>query len=356
MNPSKSRVTLKDIAQKCGYSVNTVSRALRSDTGLPKETVDKIQATAREIGYIRNNLASTLRSGKSNVVAIVIEDLQNQHYSWLLHRLSRLLSANGYQVMILMNRTASNISSTQQAEEDTLQVVSYAISHAVDGVLCFPPKGSAPAAAALQKNNIPLVLIDREIDGISADIVRVDDYEGGRLAANILYDLGHRKIAYVEGPKNNGSQILRERGFLEVLAEKGIKKEEVLLLPHRAVMQSVEQQTLDELLFPVDYTAVFSFNDQMAYYVVNCLTENGIRIPTDVSVLGFDNIHSRFPYMTPLSTIAEQDGTGMAEEAVRLLLERIAEPDLPPRSVILPAAYYNAGTVTPPAGDSKNAG
>lgn len=343
MNSSKTRVTLKDIAEKCGYSVNTVSRALRSDTGLPEETIRKIRETAREAGYIRNNLASTLRSGKSNVIAIVIEDLQNQHYSWLLNKLSRRLSENGYQVMILMNRSGHH-SDLQQEENDTLQVVSYAISHAVDGVICFPPRAGGQAAAAILRNSIPLVLVDREIDGIRADIARVDDYEGGRLAANILYGLGHRKIVYIAGPKSNGSQILREKGFLEVMAEKGIKKEEILILPHSAVMQAIEQQTLDELLFPVDYTGIFSFNDQMAYYAMNCLRENGIRIPEDVSILGFDNIYSRFPYMMPLSTIAEQTGTSLAKEAVRLLLERIDDPELPPRSVILAPQYFDMGT------------
>lgn len=347
-NTSKTRVTLKDIALKCGYSVNTVSRALRSDTGLPEDTIRKIKNTAREIGYIRNNLASSLRSGKSNVIAIVIEDLQNQHYSWLLNKLSLLLSENGYQVMILMTRPESNSGNMQQAEENILQVVSYAISNSVDGVLCFPPKGCAPAVSALHKNRIPLVLIDREIDGICTDIVRIDDYAGGRLAGELLYSLGHRKLAYVAGPKNNGSQILREKGFLECLSEKGIKNDEVLKLPHRAVMQSIEQQSLDELLFPVDYTAIFSFNDQMAYYVINSLRENGIRVPEDVSILGFDNIFSRFPYMMQISTIAEDDGPHMAEEAVRLLLERIADPALPPRSVILPPFFFDGGTTVPP--------
>ena len=83
MKSEKSRVTLKDIALRCGYSVNTVSRALRGDTRLPKATLEKIQAAADEAGYVRNNLASSLRSGKTNIIAIMIEEVQNQHYSYL---------------------------------------------------------------------------------------------------------------------------------------------------------------------------------------------------------------------------------------------------------------------------------
>ncbi len=343
MHNGKSRVTLKDIARECGYSVNTVSRALRGDTRLPEETICRIRKTALEIGYIRNNLASSLRSGKSNVIAVVIEDLQNQHYSYLLDLLSIYLTQNGYRSMILTSRNA--LDTNAQTAETLSSAVDYAVAHSVDGVLFFPDLDSTYPAETLKRNQIPLVLVDREIEGTKADVVRLDDYEGGRIAACRLLEAGRRRLVYMAGPVGNGSQQLREKGFFDALQEQGIDRSQVLVLPHHAVMRSIKGQALDEILFPVEYTGIFAFNDQIAYYVLNCLRENEIRVPEDVSVIGFDNIRSRYPYMMPLSSIGEERENEIAREAVRLLLERIGEPTRPPRSVILPVRYYEGGTV-----------
>lgn len=344
MQNGKSRVTLKDIAQECGYSVNTVSRALRGDTRLPEETIRRIRETAYEIGYIRNSLASSLRSGKSNIIAIVIEDLQNQHYSHLLDLLSIYLTQNGYRSMILTSRNA--LDTNAQTAETLSSAVDYAVAHFVDGVLLFPNLDSAGSAETLQRNRIPFVLIDREIEGVSADVVRLDDYEGGRIAAEKFLEAGHRKLVYMAGPVDNGSQYLREKGFFDVLREHGISREQVLVLPHHVVMRSIKTHELDELLFPVEYTGIFAFNDQIAYYVLNCLRENGIRIPEDVSVIGFDNIRSQYPYLVPLSSIGEEKENEIAKEAVRLLLRRIEEPAADPCSIILPVRYYEGGTLS----------
>ena len=337
MISEKRRVTLKDIAEKCGYSVNTVSRALRGDTRLPVETLGRIQAAADEIGYIRNNLASSLRSGRSNMVAIMIEEVKNQHYSFLLNQISLFLNQHGYGVMILTN-------GMEEASEN--RIAEYALSQGVDGVLFFPHSDSIESARLLEKNHIPMVLVDREIDGFKADIVRTDDYQGGYLAGQKLAELGHRRICYLAGPLKNGSQPLRQRGFLTALAEYGISREQVAIISHRDSTAAIRYNALRNLLFPIEYTAIFSFNDEIAYYAMTCLQENGLEIPKDMSIIGFDNIRRRFPYLRPLSTIAEGSSCNMAQIAVRMLIERIHDPALPPREEILPVAYYEGGTLT----------
>ena len=336
MKSEKSRVTLKDIALRCGYSVNTVSRALRGDTRLPKATLEKIQAAADEAGYVRNNLASSLRSGKTNIIAIMIEEVQNQHYSYLVNQLGLLLNEHGYYVMILSN-------AMEDVSEE--QLAAFAISNAVDGVLFFPRSGSRKSADLLQNNHIPMVLVDREIDKFDADVVRLDDYQGGFLAGIQLARASHQKLCYLAGPPSNGSQKLRQEGFLDALAESGITRKEIRIVSHTDIMGAIRYNALGNLLLPLDYTAVFSFNDEIAYYVMTFFRESGIRVPEDISLIGFDNIRLRFPYLLPLSTIAEDSGYSMAQIAVRLLLERIQNPDLPVRKEILPVRYYEGGTV-----------
>ncbi len=338
MSTGKERVTLKDIAEKCGYSVNTVSRALRGDTRLPADTLQRIRQAADETGYVRNSLASSLRSGKSNMVAIIIEELKNQHYSYLVNQLGLFLNQHGYGIMIL---------STALEEDSEKQIARYALSHSVDGVIFFPNSNSQASARLLEKNHIPMVLVDREIDNFQADIVRPDDYQGGYLAGEILAKQGHREICYLAGPLKNGSQPLRQSGFLAALSHYGISREQIRIISHRQTFAAIRFATLKELLLPVDYTAIFSFNDEIAYYAMICLQENGVRIPGNISIIGFDNIRRHFPYLPLLSTIGEEKNAGMASIAVRLLLERMKNPGLPPRQEILPVVFYDGGTVFP---------
>ena len=335
MNTPNGRVTLKNIAESCGYSVNTVSRALRGDPRLPEDTIVRIQTAADKLGYIRNIMASSLRSGKSSIIAVIIEDIQNQHYSYLLNEISSRLNRKGYRVMILSNAPD---------DDARIQMAEYALSLAVDGILFFPALTSIPAARILQKNHIPMVLVDREIDGFDADVVRLDDYAGGRMAAETLTSMGHRNLLYLQGPRDNGSQPLRQQGFLDALAEQGIPEGSVIKIRYSSFLRAISEQNLDELLFPVEYSAIFSFNDQMAYYAMNCFRENDIRVPEDISILGFDNIRKDFPYLLPLTTLGAGREYDMADTVVNLMLERIEQPDLPPIKKILPVSLYEGGT------------
>lgn len=336
MKTTKRRVTLKTIADECGYSINTVSRALRNDTRLPAETISKIQNAANELGYIRNSLASSLRSGKSNIIAVIVEEIQNQHYAVLISQLDLRLREYGYHVMILC---------AQFEKDANTNVLDVAISHFVDGILFFPYTVSRHIAEVINKSNIPLVLIDREITGVPTDIVRCDDFQGGYLAGKEFLKLGHRRFLYLAGPLNNGAQPKRQGGFLRALEEEGLTTKDMRIISSVDMLRCIRENTVKDFIFPVDYTAIFSFNDQMAYYVSNCLREEGYRIPEDVSIIGFDYIRQSIPYLMPLSSISCQKGESVAEKAVQLLLSRIADPSLPPRTEILPITIYDEGTV-----------
>ena len=133
MSGSSRRPTLSTVAQRCGYSVNTVSRALRGDSRLPQSTIQKIREAADEVGYIPNRLAASLRSSESHVVAIIIEDIENPHYSHLMARIELELQARGYNVIILCN----NRSLTTEKE-----LAALAVSYSVSGVLLFPCRDS----------------------------------------------------------------------------------------------------------------------------------------------------------------------------------------------------------------------
>ncbi|MFR3702867.1 MAG: LacI family DNA-binding transcriptional regulator, partial [[Clostridium] leptum] len=176
------RVTLKDIANECGYSVNTVSRALRGDTKLSEQTRKKIQQTAKEKGYIRNNLASSLRSGASHIIAVIVNDIRNQHFTSMISEIELFLRQAGYDMMILCTQLE------EQGRQIGTQMVHVAISQSVDGILYFPYSDDKPVVAFLEQSGVPFVLVDRWIPGVYADLVRCDDVSGGYLAGRHLLE------------------------------------------------------------------------------------------------------------------------------------------------------------------------
>ena len=108
MDKGSKRVTIKDIAQRCGVTANTVSRALRGDTRISEATLKKVQQMAHEMGYIRNNLAATMRSGRSNLISIIVDDIENPHYATLVHKMSAFLKENGYKVVAVTEKAEIN--------------------------------------------------------------------------------------------------------------------------------------------------------------------------------------------------------------------------------------------------------
>lgn len=335
------RITLKDIANECGYSVNTVSRALRGDTKLPEQTRLKIQQTAQQKGYIRNNLASSLRSGASHIIAVIVNDIRNQHFSTMISEIELFLRQAGYDMMILCTQIA------EQGEQIGTQMVHVAISQSVDGILYFPYSDDKPVIDFLEQSGVPFVLVDRWISDVSADLVRCNDFDGGYLAGKHFLELGHKKFAYIQGPLNNSSQVDRQAGFVKILRESGIPETDIRIIQCGEMDHAIKHNSIMDLLEPIDYTAILAFNDEVAYRVINTFRAAHIRIPRDVSLMGFDHIRKYVPYHAPLTSVFCAQEYNIGEIAVALLLERIANPTMPKQARILPVKIYNEGTTGP---------
>ncbi len=332
-----ARITLKDVSEQCGYTVNTVSRALRDDIRLPESTRILIQEKAREMGYIRNSMASSLRSGRSHIVAVIVNDLHNQHFSDLLNRMDRELRKADYNLMILCMQLDDSLAE---------KLIHTAISLSVDGILYFPNFDQKPYIEHMLRNHVPFVLLDRRVNGIEADIVRCDDEQGGYLAGQHLLALGHRRFLFLSGVEKSSSQLDRYGGFLRALREAGISEESVRTIPGEMVETALAGNSIGNFLDPVDYTAVVCFRDEVAYPVIFALRERGMTVPQDISVISFDHLRAENPTRSALTSIYTEGN--IAGIGVKMLLERIDDPSLPPRNIILPVQIYEEGTTAPP--------
>jgi LacI family transcriptional regulator len=195
---------------------------------------------------------------------------------------------------------------------------------------------------------MPFVLLDRWIQGAVADCVRCDDEQGGYLAGRHLIELGHRKFLFLSGVLASSSQLDRHKGFLRALSEASVSKDSVRVVPWEAVNEAMMNERMGALLQPMDYTAIFSFSDEIAYHTYNALRESGISVPEDVSLISFDHIRSGIPYLPRMTSVYAIEGN-VAQTGVQLLLNRLEHPELPAQVEILPVRIYDEGTTAPPA-------
>lgn len=334
----RTRVTLKDVANESGYSVNTVSRAMRDDEKLPFSTRERIRDIANRMGYIRNSLASTLRSGRSHIIAVIVNDVHNQHFCIMLSKIDEALRQAGYNIMILCMQLDETLGE---------QMIHTAISQSVDGILYFPYHNNRRHIDYMIRNKMPFVLLDRWIDGVVTDCARCDDEQGGYLAGQHLTELGHKKFLFLSGVLASSSQLDRRKGFMRALSEAGIPDSSVRFVPWEAVSEAMRTERMGALLKPMDYTAILSFSDEIAYHTYNALHEQGVSVPEEVSLISFDHIRSGFPYLPRLTSIYAEEGD-VAKTGVRLLLNRLKHADLPAQIEILPVKIYDEGTTAPP--------
>lgn len=328
------RVTLKDIAEQCGYTANTVSRALRNDKKLPENTRLTIQHLAREMGYVPNSSARALRYGSSHTIAVIINDITNPYYSNMLSQIDQLLKGKNYHPMILCSHLDEDLAST---------MIQLAISQQVDGILFFP-FNNAQHIRELHASGIPFVMMDRWIPNVEADIARIDDYAAGYTMVRHLLSQGHRRLLYMAGPFVNSSQVDRQNGITEALQTAGLNLHDHLrILPWDSMPASPSPADVFDLLQPLDYTAILAFNDVLAYQAMTAFLSRGMRVPEDISVVGIDHIRWHNTYLPPLTSIAV-DGQSVAEAAIDLLFSRIDDPGLPFRHHVLPIRLHEDGT------------
>ena len=333
MPPRNAKTKLQDIARLTGHTVGTVSKALHNKPGISEKTRARILEAARESGYIGNALAGSLRSGTSKTAAIILGDIANPLFSIFAKGLMDALGRNGYSAILL--------DSDEDGRREERAVVT-ALSRNVDGVFLCPTREDAPGVELLRRNGVPCVLIGRSFESDSPDCVVFDDFRGGYLAAEHLISLGHRRILFLVGPECVSSARERKRGCLAALRDANVACGEGLM--QEVGITADASQSIERLLRDGEhFTAVCAFSDYVAWQAIYVLNEHGLRVPEDVSVVGFDDIQSEIRLPVPLTTIACPKRL-LGERAVELFLRRLARPDAPMERVCLPVSLVERRT------------
>lgn len=318
------RVTLQDIAKRTGVTVNTVSRALKNKPDISRATCQRIQQVAQEMGYVRNYAASSLRSGRTKTLGLILGAMSNPYYAVVADAVHEAASAFGYTLLTL---------TTREDPEQEMRAVETALSRQVDGILLFPGRDARAAIQRMRETNMPYVLMSRSLGNDVDDCVTCDEDEGGYLATRHLIEAGRRKLAFLCGGEIVYSSEHRLQGFHRACDEFAIPPEDrhVVVNPVftdiPAVLQGWYQQGVD---------GIFVFNDMEAWNAISCLEGLGAKIPSDVAVVGYDNIQAKIAFPMPLCTV-DPSINEMIDIALDVLRKRIRREPLETQIIKVPA-------------------
>jgi LacI family transcriptional regulator len=306
--------TVKDVAREAGVSVGTVSRVLAKNQTVNPDIRQRVEDVIVKLGYRPSSLGRSLRLNKSDIIGLIIPDITNPFFSELAKHLETLASAAGYSVLL------ANTHDDPTAERTQVQSL---LTRVPAGIVIAPVSGSL-VGEILPKGLIS-VTIDRPLAGHS--LIAVDNFEGGRLAASHLIELGHRRIGYISGPSTTAVSLQRLSGF----------RNEVQRLSPAFLRTPLELTTLEgnfdyrsgeeigsKLLQggpDVRPTAIATANDQQAIGLLRASRDMGIRVPEDLSIVGFDDIPLA-SLVSPRLTTIRQPIQKIAQIAVRTVLGR----------------------------------
>ena len=332
------KVTSFEVAQLAGVSQSAVSRVFTPGASASKKTAEKVRIAAHQLGYRPNVLARAMVSGRSKIIGLVVAYLENQFYPDVLEKFSKVLQAEGYHVLIFMaSRTAGNID----------KVVGEILDFQVDGIIAASVALSSELSERCRKAGVPMVLFNRSQDDPLMSAVTSANIEGGRKVAKFLLAGGHKKIGYIAGWEGASTQRDREAGFREVLNAAGIE------LHSREVGDFSSQlaRKVTVSMFHEDPPdAVFVANDHMAISVLDTLRfELGLKVPDDVSVVGYDDVPTAAWKAYDLTTI-RQPANRMVAETVEILLTKINDSGADPRRVEINGPLIVRGSARIPEG------
>lgn len=323
-------VTIKDIAETLGISKSTVSRALSGDTrNVSEATLRKVAEAAEKMGYTKNEMAVNLRNRRTRTIGIVVPEAVTSFYLQFMATVQRILQPYGYRIILTLS------DEDFLTERSNFEIFE---TYRVDGILI----SSCHHRANLEfynnyvRRNTPIVFFDRTVENLACSNVRSDDYHSAFFLVEHLVYKGYRKILHLAGPDYIRNSADRLRAYRDVLKKHGIPYR-----PELVVAAGVDEKDGAEAMTrildaAIDCNAVFCFTELQALGAKRVLQERDIRIPDDMAIACMSGTKLA-TLVYPAITAVEQPLDRMAEEAVRLLLAKIENPQAPSENVVLPA-------------------
>jgi LacI family transcriptional regulator len=328
MKRARDRVTIGDVAAEAGVSIATVSRVVNGRYGTAQDTLERVQAVIADLGYESSLVARSLSSRRTNVIGIIVPDLE-PFSAELLKGAARALRSTGYELIVYLG--GGHVGHKVGWERRYLSRLEGTLT---DGTLLVTPTVVDVA------HNAPVVAVDPHSGSSSLPTVGSQNLDGAILATEYLIGLGHRRIGFIAGRPDLESARLREQGYLRALESAGIPYDPRLVRVGDYTKEAAESPARELLEMDEPPTAIFAANDVSAIALIEVARSLGVGVPDDLSVIGFDNVPESALTAPPLTTI-DQSIQEMGRRAVELLIgliegnaERPGQVTLPTRLVV----------------------
>jgi LacI family transcriptional regulator len=317
--------TIQDVAAKAGVAPITVSRVLNNSGYVSKRTRQRVEIAAQELSYVPNSLASSLRSSRTNILALLLADISNPFWTTVARGVEDVANQQGYSV-ILCN--------TDETERKQGEYVALLLRKRVDGFLLVPTTAATESIQMIQRQKVPVVVLDRAIHNLAVDTVRGDNYGSAYQLAEHLLLLGHRRIAVLAGPRHISTSVERVAAVCQAMQDAEVAIDPKLVLYGEYAVAS--GYTMARQVLAEHPTAIVAANNFIAVGVGKFLHESNVRVPQEISVVCFDDLPIAWA-SDPFLTVAVQPAYEIGQLATELLLKRIRQTDdQPPQDLRLP--------------------
>ncbi|WP_243371961.1 LacI family DNA-binding transcriptional regulator [Microvirga solisilvae] len=310
---SPKEVRIADVARIAGVSTATVSRVLASPDKVRQKTRDLVLEAVRQCGYTPNSVARNLRKRRTMTALVVVPNLANPVFAQILRGIDEELTQSGYGLVI---------GSLDNCEDREARYVELALSRQVDGVILMNGRIPEGNKRTMREAGLPMVAMCAAIDDDKIPNVVVQDREASRAAVEYLVQLGHRRLGYIAGPPSNIIAAERLAGFLEGIAEAGLSEKDFVKWDGRFVFSAGVAAAEAFLKLKDRPTGVYATSDESAIGFIKVVRAAGVRVPEDVSVIGFDGIEFA-DYVEPTLTTFRQPLHDLGRKGAAVLLKMI---------------------------------
>ena len=321
------RPTIKDVARAAGVSPSTVSHVLNNSRRVSQDLAERVRSAAAMLKYQPNAMARSLRLQSTATLGLVLPDSTNPFFAEVAQAAEETAFRHGYCVIV------GNASGDLAVE---LVQIGALTSRQVDGLILIASTIKASHANEVIGRGVPLVIVDRKMPGVEADVILSDHFDGALQATAHLLALQHERIGYIGGPPDLIPSQDRQRGYETALRRAGLQPEPPLIRQGDFQAETGYRGALDLMRLPDPPTAIFTANDMMAIGALRALMETRKRVPEDISIVGFDDIFIARLLSPPLTTVA-QPVRRLGEVAVERLLDHIeGRAGTQPAEIVLP--------------------
>jgi LacI family transcriptional regulator len=335
---ANSRVTIVDVASKAGVSFGTVSRVINDDIHVREETRQRVLDAMRDLGFVANRQARSLAGGRSNTIGVLVPDLGTGYIGEIIRGIDSELGLSGLDlVLYTTHRTASK----------EANYVANLARGMVDGLLLVLPRSPADYMGTLTRQKVPFVLIDHQGIGHDCPAVGAANWQGAFNATEYLIRLGHKRIGFITGWMDLGCAVDRLEGYRSALRAYHIAVAPELTYEGTFFQPEGFAGASALLDLPNPPSAIFASNDVMAMGAMDAVRTRGLRVPEDVSILGFDDI-PQAELVHPALTTVRQPLEQMGRVATQMLLDRLKNPDETINRLELPTELVIRASTSPP--------